>query len=425
MKRLNLLAGASLASHLALAPAALHARPRADASDPKALIEQLNVAFAAFKEKHEQELNSRVSDVVLNEHVERINADVTRIEAALDKAMADLAAAQLGTGGEQVRDQEYTDQFRAYFRSGVESQRLNEVKAQATKTDGEGGFLAPIEWDRTIGQKLKQVSRIREESSVQIISSAGFSKVFSDRATGSGWVGEQASRAETSTPTLASLSFPLGELYANPAASQGLIDDAEVDIEAWLAAEVGLEFARQEGIAFLSGDGSNKPHGLLTYVTGAANAARHPFGAITVTNSGNASLLNSADAVLDLVYSLPEEFEANAKFFLNRATAGAVRKLKSSGSGDYLWQPSTAAGQPSTLAGAPVVHLPGMPTIAANAIAMLYGDMRETYQVVDRIGLRVLRDPYTRKPFVHFYTTKRVGGGVKNPESMKALRIAA
>jgi HK97 family phage major capsid protein len=144
-----------------------------------------------------------------------------------------------------------------------------------------------------------------------------------------------------------------------------------------------------------------------------------------VTNSGNASLLNSADAVLDLVYSLPEEFEANAKFFLNRATAGAVRKLKTSGSGDYLWQPSTAAGQPSTLAGAPVVHLPGMPTIAANAIAMLYGDMRETYQVVDRIGLRVLRDPYTRKPFVHFYTTKRVGGGVKNPESMKALRIAA
>ena len=423
MKKIALLAGASLASHLATAPAALHARPRADASDPKALIEQLNVAFAAFKEKHEEELKSRVSDTVLSEHVERINSDVSRIEAALDKAMADIASAQLG-GGEQVRDPEYTDQFRAYFRSGVESQRLNEVKAQATKTDGEGGFLAPIEWDRTIGQKLKQVSMMREESSVQVISSAGFSKVFSDRATGSGWVGEQAARAETSTPTLASLAFPLGELYANPAASQGLIDDAEVDIEAWLAEEVSLEFARQEGIAFLSGDGSNKPHGILTYVTGAANAARHPFGAITVTNSGNASLLNSADAVLDLIYSLPEEFEANAKFFMNRLTAGVVRKLKAT-DGQYLWQPAVAAGQPSTLAGAPVVHLPGMPTVAANAIAMLYGDMRETYQVVDRIGLRVLRDPYTRKPFVHFYTTKRVGGGVKNPESMKALRIAA
>jgi len=424
MKKLNLLAGAALASHIACAPVALHARPRADASDPKALIEQLNVAFAAFKEKHEEELKSRVSDTVLTEHVDRINADVSRIEAALDKAMADIAAASVG-GGDQVRDPEYTDQFRAYFRSGVESQRLNELKAQATKTDGEGGFLAPVEWDRTIGQKLKQVSRIREEASVQVISSAGFSKVFSDRATGSGWVGEQASRPETTTPTLASLAFPLGELYANPAASQGLIDDAEVDIEAWLAEEVGLEFARQEGIAFLSGDGSNKPHGLLTYVTGGANAARHPFGAITLTNSGNASLLNNADAVLDLVYSLPEEFEANAKFFMNRATSGVVRKLKSSGSGDYLWQPSTAAGQPSTLCGAPVVHLPGMPTVAANAIAMLYGDMRETYQVVDRIGLRVLRDPYTRKPFVHFYTTKRVGGGVKNPEAMKGLKISA
>jgi len=423
MKKIALLAGASLAAHAASAPAALHARPRADASDPKALIEQLNVAFAAFKEKHEEELKSRVSDTVLTEHVDRINADVSRIEAALDKAMADIAAANVG-GGDQVRDPEYTDQFRAYFRSGIESQRLNEVKAQATKTDGEGGFLAPVEWDRTIGQKLKQVSMIREEASVQVISSAGFSKVFSDRATGSGWVGEQAARPETATPTLSSLPFPLGELYANPAASQGLIDDAEVDIEAWLAEEVSLEFARQEGIAFLSGDGSNKPHGILTYVTGAANAARHPFGAITVTNSGNASLLNNADAVFDLLYSLPEEFEANAKFFLNRATAGVVRKLKDS-QGTYLWQPAVAAGQPSTLLGAPVVHLPGMPTVAANAIAVLYGDMRETYQVVDRIGVRVLRDPYTRKPFVHFYTTKRVGGGVKNPEAMKALRIAA
>lgn len=423
MKKINLLAGAALASHIAVVPAALTARPRADASDPKALIEQLNLAFAAFKDKHEEELKSRVSDTVLSEHVDRINADMTRIEAALDKAMADIAAAQMG-GGDQVRDPEYTDQFRAYFRSGVESQRLNEVKAAATKTDGEGGFLAPIEWDRTIGQKLKQVSRMREESSVQIISNAGFSKVFSDRATASGWVGEQAARPETATPTLASLSFPLGELYANPAASQGLIDDAEVDIEAWLAEEVALEFARQEGIAFLSGDGVNKPHGILTYVTGAANAARHPFGAITVTNSGNASLLNSADAVLDLVYSLPEEFEANAKFFTNRLTAGAVRKLKAT-DGQYLWQPSVQAGQASTLAGAPVVHLPGMPVIGANAIAMLYGDMAETYQVVDRIGIRVLRDPYTRKPFVHFYTTKRVGGGVKNPEAMKALRIAA
>ena len=423
MKKMTLLASASLASHLALAPAALHARPRADASDPKALIEQLNVAFAEFKAKHEQELSARVSDTVLTEHVDRINADISRIETALDKAMTDLAASQLG-GGEQVRDPEYTEQFNAYFRSGVETQRLNDVKAQATKTDGEGGFLAPVEWDRTIGQKLKQISRIREESSVQVISNAGFSKVFSDRNTASGWVGEQAARPETGTPTLASLPFPLGELYANPAASQGLIDDAEVDIEAWLAEEVQLEFARQEGIAFLSGDGVNKPHGLLTYVTGAANAARHPFGAITLTNSGNAALLNSADAVLDLVYSLPEEFEANAKFFCNRMTAGVLRKLKAT-DGTYLWQPSVESGQPSTLAGAPVVHLPGMPTVAANAIAMLYGDMRETYQVVDRIGIRVLRDPYTRKPFVHFYTTKRVGGGVKNPEAMKGLRIAA
>lgn len=403
------------------APRALIGNVRADATDPKAMIGQLQAAFEEFKKTNDEKLKAK-ADVVVDEKVQRIDAAIDGFQATIDELNARIAANANG-GSQGPRDPEYTAEFNAYFARGVESKRLDEVRAAATKTDGEGGYLAPVEWDRTITTALKQVSPIRQHASVISISGAGFSKVISDGVVGSGWVGETAARPATATPGLSSLNFPLGELYANPAASQGLIDDAEVNIEEWLAGEVNTEFARQEGIAFLSGDGTNKPHGILTYVTGAASAARHPLGAIGVVNSGAAAAL-TADGVLDLIYDLPEEFEGNAKLFMNRRVAGALRKLKNA-NGDYLWQPSLAVGQPATLSGEAIVHLPGMPAVAADNIAMLYGDMAETYQVIDRVGVRVLRDPFTNKPFVHFYTTKRVGGGVKNPQSMKALKVSS
>lgn len=400
---------------------------RAEAQPKKPVtIEDLGVAFEAFKSAHTEQLDeikAGKTDVVTKDKVDRINDEVGKLQAAIDQVSAQMAGATLGNTAEQPRDPEYSGQFAAYFKRGDITAKLEEVRAAATKTDGEGGYLAPIEWDRTITKKLKQVSPMRQYASVQQISGAGYKKVFSDRVVGSGWVGETAARPATTTPGLTSLDFPLGELYANPAASQGLIDDAEVNIEEWLADEVGVEFDRQEGIAFLSGDGANKPYGVLTYVTGAANAARHPFGAIEVVNSGAAALL-TGDGLLDLFGKLPAEFTANARLFINRQTAFSARKLKD-GQGNYLWQPSFALGQPASLGGEPVVDMPAMPGVSAGNIAALFGDMAETYQVVDRIGVRVLRDPFTNKPFVHFYTTKRVGGGVKNPEAMKALKISA
>jgi HK97 family phage major capsid protein len=390
-------------------------------------IEALATAWETFKAFHTEEIEaikSGKTDVVTTDKIEAVNTEITRLQGVIDEQSRILAARQLnGDEKPAPRDAEYSAQFEAYFKRGVETAKLEEVRAAATKTDGEGGYLAPIEWDRTVTAALKQVSPIRQHASVQAISGAGFSKVFSDGNTGSGWVGETAARPATTTPGLQSLAWPLGELYANPAASQGLIDDAEVDIEQWLADEVSVEFDRQEGIAFLSGDGTNKPHGVLTYVTGAANAARHPFGAIESIVSGHATQV-TGDGLVDLQTALPAEYVPNAKFFMNRGSQGAFRKLKST-DGVHLWQPSLALGQPSTLAGEPVVDMPGMPAVGAGNIAALYGDMRETYQIVDRIGIRVLRDPYTNKPFVHFYTTKRVGGGVKNPKAMKALKIAA
>ncbi len=402
---------------------------RAEAQPKKpASIEDLAVAFEAFKQTHSQELaevKAGAADVVTTDKLEKINAALDELQAAVDDQAKINAAAKLGSGaviGDIKADPEYTAAFKEHMRKGDNA--AAEVKAAMSKgTDADGGYLAPIEWDRTIGESLKEVSPIRRESRVVTISGAGFKKHFSDRNVGSGWVGETASRPATTTPQIGTVDFTPGELYANPAISQQLLDDAAVDLEQWLASEVDTEFARQEGIAFLSGDGSNKPYGILTYVTGAANAARHPYGAIATVNSGAAAAL-TGDGILDLMYALPSEYAANAKLYTNRLSIGASRKLKD-GQGNYLWQPSYASGQPQTLAGAPVVEVPDMPAIAADAIAALYGDMEATYLVVDRIGIRVLRDPFTNKPFVHFYTTKRVGGGVHNPEPMRALKIAA
>jgi HK97 family phage major capsid protein len=391
---------------------------RADNTDPKAMIAAVQTAVTELRASLEEKLKSKVDDAVLNEKIDRIDGAVDTAQKAIDEMNAKLAAASLGGAGIgdlPATDPEYVKSFKAHMRKG-------DVNAALQKgTDADGGYLAPVEWDRTITNKLKLVSPIRQYATVQPISTAGFKKLFNDRAIGSGWVGETAPRPATSTPQIGQLDFIPGELYANPAATQQLLDDAAIDIEQWLANEVDTEFARQEGIAFVSGDGANKPYGFLTYVTGGANATRHPFGAIEVINSGAAAAYTS-DAVIDMVYALPAMYQANARFFANRLSFGALRKLKD-GNGNYLWQPSFQAGQPSTLAGTELVDVPDMPAATAGNLALAYGDMAETYLIIDRIGIRVLRDPYTNKPFVHFYTTKRVGGGVKNPNAMKVMKI--
>jgi HK97 family phage major capsid protein len=409
----RLIASTALAS-LAV-PRALIGMPRADASDPKALVAQLNTAFEEFKKANDEQLKAKVDDVVLTNKVDAINASISEIEKALTEK---IAAATVGVVGDmQPSNPEYVSAFKAYMRKG-------DVQAAITVgTDTEGGYLAPIEWDRTITSAVREVSPIRANAQVISISSRGFSRVYSDGLVGSGWVGETAARPATTTPGLTTLEFLTGEIYANPAVTQQALDDIAINLETWLSAEVVDEFAEQESIAFVSGDGSNKPFGLLTYVTGAANAAKHPFGAIEV-QAGTGIALDESDDLLDLAYSLDSRYRAGSKYYMNDATAGTIRKMKD-GQGNYLWQPTLVAGQPNMLAGFPVVEVPAMPDVAANSVSVLFGNMEKTYLIVDRVGIRVLRDPFTNKPFVHFYTTKRVGGGVQDPRYMKALKMAA
>jgi len=394
---------------------------RADASDPKALFAELQKTVKELQEKNDKRLDTVEAkvDPLDVQQINALNEQVGKLQTAMDEQARQIAASKIGGIGSkpQPENPEYTGAFQAYVRK-------NEIQAaMSVGSNPDGGYTAPVEWDRTISEQLKLISPMRQYATVQAVGTAGFTRLFSDRSIGSGWVGETASRPATTTPQLSPLAFGNGEIYANPQVTQQLLDDSVIDIEAWLTREVAVEFDRQENIAFLSGNGTNKPNGLLTYVTGAANAATHPWGDIDTVVSGGATAI-TADAVVKLVYALPSQYQGNARFFGNMNTQGALRLLKD-GQGNYLWQPSYQAGQPATLMGRPLVDMPDMANIAASAIPLLYGDMAETYLILDRMGIRVIRDALTNKPYVGFYTIRRVGGGVQNPAAMKAMTVAA
>jgi HK97 family phage major capsid protein len=308
----------------------------------------------------------------------------------------------------------YDAAFQAHVRKG------DVQAALSTGSDTDGGYTAPIEWDRTIQDKLKLVSPIRTIADVKSTTKRGWTKLLNDREIGSGWVGETAARPQTTTPHLIPYAVPIGEIYANPAATQDLLDDSEINIEKWLAEEVEYEFSRQEGIAFVNGDGVNKPRGLLQYTA----AGVHPWGAIPEIKSGVAATVGTGDTLIDLVHDLPAQLAADASFLMNRNTVGRIRKMKD-GQGNYMWQPSLQQGQPQTLMGYRLVEASDMPNADAGAIPIVFGDFRRGYLIVDRFGVRVLRDPYTNKPYVLFYTTKRVGGIVQDPTVLRYFRVGA
>lgn len=384
----------------------------------KAAVESLNKAFADFKAEHTKHLDDvkkGQADALQALKVDAINANISELQAAVDAANTKLAAAEMGgVTGRQVKDKEYTESFMAHLRRGDVQASLNKGAA------AEGGYTVPIEWDRTITDKLVIVSPMRELCSVQSVSGAGYKKLINMRGTGSGWVGETAARPETSTPQFAEQGYAWGELYANPSATQQMLDDSELNLESWLAGEVDTEFSFQENKAFVSGDGTNKPRGLLTYAAGGTNL--HPLGGIATVASGGVGAITT-DAIMNLIYALPSAFTNGAKFALNRNTHLALRKLKD-GQNNYIWQPSLVAGQPATLAGYDLTEVNDMPDIATNALSIAFGDFKRAYKILDRIGVRVLRDPFSNKPYVSFYTTKRVGGGLENPECMKFMKIA-
>lgn len=408
---------------------------RAEPSNATKILAELQKTFEDFKAEREAELKgieARFADVVQTEKVDRINAEIEKLQKALDEVNVALAAAQIGGGGdpEDPARAEHASAFNRFFRRGVEAGlRELEVKAgMRTDSDPDGGYVVPDQMEETIDRVLGTVSAMRAISRVLPISAGTYKKLVNLGGATGGWVGETQARTETSTPTLSELSFPAMELYANPAATQTLLDDARVDIAAWLADEVSITFAEMEGAAFISGSGVNQPRGLLSYDTIAD--ANYAWGKLGYIASGVAAALtdsthNGADALTDLVYAIKQGYRQNSRFLMNRKTQAVVRKLKSKTEELYLWQPSIQVGQPATLLGYPITDDDNMPDIGAGKFPLAFGDFQRGYMIVDRFGVRVLRDPFTNKPYVHFYTTKRVGGGVQNFEALKLLKIAA
>ncbi len=399
--------------------------------DVVAAYDTFNRTFESYKDANEERLNAienrLTADPVTEEKLARIDAALDRQKQALDQLA--LKARRPSMDNEERRDYSGAlarkEAFEAYVRKGetLSTARLD-LKALSAGTGNAGGYTVPFETETEIGRRLTEVSPIRAIASVQQVSALTYKKPFATDGFASGWVGETAARPQTDNATLAELSFPAMELYAMPAASQTLLDDSAVDIDRWIAEEVESAFAAQETTAFISGNGVNKPTGFL-HPDKVADTAWE-WGKIGFVASGAAANFadeNPVDPLIDLIYSLKSGYRQNARFVLNRRTQAALRKLKDE-NGNYIWQPPAQAGGDANLLGFPVTEAEDMPNIAANAFPIAFGDFKRGYLIVDRIGVNVLRDPYSAKPYVLFYTTKRVGGGVQDFNAIKLLRIA-
>lgn len=277
----------------------------------------------------------------------------------------------------------------------------------------------PAEVERSILQRLANISPIRALATVRTISAGTYRAAFS----ATGWVGETASRPETASQVLSELVLPAMELYAMPSATQTFLDDALVDVDRWIADEVEMVFAEQESIAFISGNGMTEPRGVLTAPVVAD--ASWTWGNIGVLNSGAAGAFaaaNPSDVLIALIYALRTAYRQNGTFMMNRRTQSAIRGFKDS-AGNYIWKPPTGIGQPATLMNFPVAEAEAMPNIAANSVSVLFGDFSHGYLIVDSAGVSILRDPYSAKPYVLFYTTTLVGGGVQDFAAIKGLAL--
>ncbi|SDB31552.1 phage major capsid protein [Bauldia litoralis] len=403
--------------------------PEAKAADGEmtSAFETFNRTFAAFRAENDdrlEQIERKLSaDVVTVDKVDRINRALDEQKRAMDQLVLKGRRPALETGGSRVvTSPEHKAAFEAYVRGGNE-EALRGFEQKALAVGSDGGYVVPEETEREIGRRLASVSPIRAISGIRQVSSNVYKKPFAITGAATGWVGETAARTETAAPTLAELSFPAMELYAMPAATATLLDDSAVDIDAWIADEVETVFATQEGTAFVTGDGTNKPKGFLSYTTVAeASWAWDKIGYLVTGVSGAFAASDPSDELIDLVYALKSGYRQNAHWVMNRSTQGAVRKLKDA-DGNYIWQPSAVAGGTPTLMNFPVAESEDMPDIGADTFAIAFGDFRRGYLVVDRVGVRVLRDPYSAKPYVLFYTTKRVGGGVQDFDAIKLLKF--
>lgn len=384
-------------------------------------IDELNGVIELFKKEN----NARLAEVEKKgsessaraEKMDKLDKEITRLQDEIKATQTAMNRIGQNDGGKDARDEKSAKHLAAltkYMRKGDDT----ELKAMSVDSDVDGGFLVTPQMSSEIVKKVFESSPMRQLASVQTISSDAFEILQDLDEAGANWVGEGTTgRGDTSTPTFKKLVIPVHELEAEPKTTQKLLDDAAINLESWLAEKVSSKFARSEATAFISGNGVLKPRGILSYASGTG------FEQIEQVNSGHATQI-LANGLLDLQGSLKEAYQANASFLMERASVTAIRKLVDL-NGQYIWQPGLQPGAPDMLLNKPLYHADDMETVGAGALAIAYGDFRQGYQIVDRIGIRVIRDIYTVRGAVVFVTTKRVGGGVKNFEAIKLQKISA
>ncbi|HEX8263667.1 MAG TPA: phage major capsid protein [Allosphingosinicella sp.] len=392
-----------------LTPGPSPRRERASRSEETDMLEVKADALEASFEALERE----------DQEIAALREEMAQLKSRVDAQTATARPALSGAKGERSGFVEN------YLRKGLEAGV--ELKAVTGTSDSAGGYAVPEEIDAEIDRLLTSISPIRAIANVVKVGTSGYRKLVTTGGTPSGWVSETAARPETDTPAFVEIAPPFGDLYANPAASQAMLNDAAFDVEAWLASEIATEFARAEGAAFVSGSGINRPKGFLSAPVSAAGDATRPFGTLQYVASGAAGGFAASapqDRLIDLVQALRPPYRQGAVFVMNSATASLIRKFKTS-SGAFLWQPSLSVGQPDTLLGYPVVEAEDMPDVAADSLSIAFGNFKAGYLIAERAETQILRDPYTHKPFVHFYATKRVGGQVSNSEAIKLMKFSA
>ncbi|MBB5715854.1 phage major capsid protein [Sphingomonas aerophila] len=394
-------------------------------------INDINALGSGF-EQFKSAINDRLNEIQKKGSVDPLTEQkITNMAGdlvALQSTVTDLAKKSNRVGASEANADvdAHREAFLKFARKGIEGNLADlEAKAMSVGSDTDGGYSVPETLSTAIIEKVVQINPLRALCDVVTSTSENVKFLYNKKGTTSAWVGETDARTATNTSQLVEITPSFGEVYANPMVTQKLLDDAGFDVEAFIAAEVAQEFARAEAKAFLSGDGVNKPKGMLAGATALTGDATRPYGTIQHVVSGQAAALpTDLAAFYQLKYSLKGEYRSGAGFLANSTTLASLMS-KADSQGRPLWQPSLIIGQPSTFLGDPIWECQDMDDVAAGKLPLAYGNYKSAYMIADRIGIRILRDPFTNKPYVGFYTTKRVGGVLKDSEAVKVLKISA
>lgn len=429
-------------------------------------IDGLGKAFEEFKKANDANLKQR--DVVLEEKMARLDAAMNAAEDAKAAIEAEAKRAdeiekrlnRMGLSGKGGSDDvekelksfnaiaamhaaerktaftpftaetmgEYKAGFETFMRKGDRGFFDAERKSMSVGSDPDGGYLVPADMAGRMIAKVYELSPIRAIAAVQPISSDALEGMLDNGEAGYSWTGESTTRSETDTPQVGKWRIAAEEIYAYPKTTRKLLDDAAVDVAAWLERKAADRFARAEGAAFIAGNGIAKPRGFTTYTTAATADSSRSWGVLehkATANNGDFASSSPADILIDVVEALKGAYRNGARWVTTRAVIAKIRKFKESTTNAYLWQPGLQAGQPSTLLGYPVVNAEDMPTLATGSLSMAFGNFAEGYQIVDRLGMRAIRDEVTAPGFVKFHVFRRVGGDVVNFEAIKLIKFGS